>query len=633
MADAYLAYFSPAQRAGFRRFLRTVESPGWNLLLGGRAVRFSALGHEAREAYLLSWANSRIGAKRSGFQAVKRLAMFLYYTDGLGAPGGPESLEIGYDYRAPAALANDHAPQPVVRSETAEGIRELTADVCVVGSGAGGALIAAYLARAGHKVVVLEAGPFRSSGSFPATEGAAYAEVVEGRGLLATGNLGFQILAGRGAGGSTTINWMTSLPPPKPVRLEWQERFGLEGIATPEFDGFVNEVQRRLHVQVEESVRNPANDVLWSGCTRLGYAAGMDFEVIPRNSLGCNGRCDGCTFGCRFEAKQSALNTYLVDALRAGARLICDAQADRVLVHDGRAVGVEASVGLPETRRPLTVRAPTVVVSAGAIQTPALLLRSGLRLPGVGHHLHLHPTTALFGEFAHPIRMWDGPMQTVVVRRFQNDDPVLHGPWIEAAPAHPGLSALGLPWLGGLAHRERMARLAHASATIALVRDVGEGRIEIDAQGRPAISYRLHSRDRANLVHGIIEAARINLAAGAVRIGSLHQDPCEISAEAGGASSGAFDRFAEKVRRLGIRENRLLLFSAHPTGTARLGSETSDATGKPTGEVRGVDNLWIGDGSALPSAPGVNPMITIMSLARGTAGFIEARVRSLRRAV
>ncbi len=615
-------YVSPEQRADFRRLLRTIESPWANLLLSGRPHRFSSSSHEERGRFLLAWAHSRLGIKRQGFHAVKRLVLFLNYAKALESGVNPNWPSVGYDGPLPHASGPTREPSDLsIESLRPANETSLDADVCVIGTGAGGSVIAAKLAEAGHRVILLDAGPYRTADAFTQREADAYDTMFQGHGVLTTRDLAFSVLAGQTAGGSTTINWMTCLKPPRWARDEWEREWGMTGVASPAFDAFLDEVWNRLHVNVHESVVNPSNDVLRRGSEALGYRLGVDYEMIPRNALGCGARCDFCFFGCVYNAKQSTLVTYLPDASRAGARFLFDTKADHVVIDGGEARGVEATFREDGHTIPVHVRARTVVVAGSAIQTPALLLRSGIRSPGVGLGLRLDPTTALFGEFPGPIRMWSGPMQTIVVKRFQDADEGHHGPWLESAPGHPGLSALAIPWSGGRAHKEAMRRLERAASTIVLVRDVAEGRVTTDARGEPVLEYHLSTRDRRNLTRGLQEAARIQRAAGALRIRE-----CSVGDGSSTIRGSEFDAFIDQLARLGVRENGVALFSAHPMGSARAGTNPKTSAAKPTGESHDVRNLWIGDGSLLPTAPGVNPMISIMALAARTAGFIRERL-------
>jgi len=622
-----LSYLSPEQRADFRRLLRTIESPIMNLLLSAYAGRFTSMSPERRERTLLGWAHSRLAAKRQGFHAIKRLTEFLFYAKTSEGGLNPNWVAVGYEAPSDEERARHHQPEELrIQPLRPEDEVVLHADVCVVGSGAGGSVIAAKLAEAGHRVIVLEAGPYRTADSFPQREADAYERMFQGHGVLTSRDLAFGVLAGQTAGGSTTINWMTCLRPPRWAREEWERDAGMAGVASPAFDSILDEVEARIHVTKEESVLNPSNDALRMGCKALGYRLGADYEVIPRNARGCEARCDFCFFGCIYNAKQSALVTFLPDAYHAGAQFLFDTKADAILIEGGEARGVQAVYRGGDREVPVQVRARAVVAAGSALQTPALLLRSGIRFPGVGVGLRFDPTTAIFSEFPHPVRMWKGPMQTIVVRKFQDADEGHHGPWIESAPAHPGLSALALPWNGGRAHKDSMRRLVNAASAIVLVRDVAEGAVRVDARGEPIFEYRLDPRDRRNLVLGLQEAAKVHRAAGARRISTLHMADCSVGDGSSEIGNAEFDAFLEGIDRRGVQENGLALFTAHPMGSARAGRDPASSAASPSGECHGARNLWIGDGSLLPTAPGVNPMVSIMALAARTAGIIHGRL-------
>ena len=620
-------YLSEEQQADFHRLLQTVENPFLNLVLAGRPARFSRLAPSTRERYLLSWAHSRISAKRQGFHAIKRLTAFLFYAKLVEGRANPNWPAIGYEAPDDGARAGHPLPAELrIAPLVPEKELTLEADVCVVGSGAGGAVIAAKLSQAGYRVLVLEAGPYYTSDTFSQREADAYDGMFQGHGVYTSKDLAFGVLAGQTAGGSTAINWMTCLKPPTWVREEWEREAGMQGLTSPAFEAVVGEVWARLNVTDQESQVNPCNDALRRGSEALGYKFGTDYGIILRNARGCQERCDFCFFGCVYNAKQSTLVTYLPDAARAGARFLFDTKADTLRLEGGAAHGVEATYRGGGREIPVHVRCRAVVAAGSALQTPALLLRSGIRFPGVGRGLRFDPTTALFAEYPSPIRAWKGPMQTVVVKKFQEADEGHHGPWLEVAPAHPGLSALAYPWEGGRAHKDSMRRLDRGANTIVLVRDWGEGQVTIDARGEPVFDYRLDPRDGRNLTLGLQEAAKIHRAAGAVRISTLHLVDVSVGDGSGPIRSAEMDSFLETIRRVGVAPNRLALFTAHPMGSARAGLDPRTSTAKPTGECHEVRNLWIGDGSILPTAPGVNPMISIMGVAVRTAGFIRERL-------
>ena len=608
---------SEGQQREFATLLRTLENPLLNLVLSGRPVRFSRLAPDRRRAYLLAWSGSRLAVKRKAFHAVKRLSAGLYF--GGPFPDGSHPLWSRIHYAPPPSPTAVPDPLADVVPDRPTAPVEGTADVVVIGSGAGGSAIAERTARAGYRTVVLESGAWFPAPAYPRVEREAHDRLFYGGGVATTRDGAFGILAGETVGGSTSINWMTCLPPRKEARAEWARDGGMAGVDGPEFDRVLTEVQTRLHVSTDESAVNPSNDALRRGSIALGYRQGTDWEVIPRNAVGCATRCGFCTFGCPYSARQAAVTVYLAEALRLGARLYADTRAERVEIEGGRVRGVLATYRGPGGPFPVHLRARSVVLAGSALETPALLLNSGVRSPGVGAGFRLDPTTALAAEFPSPIRTWEGPHQTIGVYKFQTTDADAHGPWIEVAPAHPGLAAIALPWVGPREFLRTLERLEHTATPIVLVRDVGEGRVGVDARGRPIFDYRLTSRDRANLVRGLIETARILRAAGATRIQSLHMPPVEVGDGSRPVTEADFDRFAAGVEAAGIRENSIALFSAHPMGSARAGPDPRTSAARPTGEVHGVEGLWIGDGSLLPSAPGANPMISIVALATRVA--------------
>ena len=609
----------------FRQLLRAVESPALNFLLTGRPLRFGGLTPERREAYVLGWARSRLGIKRRGFHGIKRLVAFLYYS--ALTEGGANRNWPALSYPAPVEPPQAHRTPPELALVPMAVTRETTieTDLAVVGSGAGGAVIAAAAANAGRRVLVLEAGSLQTPETFTQRELPGAESTLERRGLITSKDFAFGVLHGRTAGGGTAINWMTCLRPPRFTLEEWEREEGIPGIAGSGFQKMIDEVWVRLGVNTQEAVMTPTSEVLRRGCEALGYKLGIDFHVTPKNARGCGNRCDYCSFGCVYSARQSTLTTYLPDAQWAGAKFLFDTEARSLLLKDGAVAGVDAVHRKDGKEIPVRVKARVVVLAAGAIQTPAILLRSGIRDPGVGHGLRFDPTTAVGGVYDQSIRMWAGVPQTLHIDRWLTLNGN-HGFWLETVPAHPGLMAVGLPWRGGREHKESLRLYPRIAANIILVRDRSAGRVTVDRQGHPVIDYAMVRGDRDTMARGIVESARIHAAAGAKSVWSLHTRPCEIPTREGTIRPAEVDAFADQVARLGIRPNALALFTAHAMGSVPMGESERRPT-QPTGELRGVRNLFIGDGSVLPSAVGVNPMITIMAMARRTADFVIQTLR------
>lgn len=637
-AEAYCACLDPSQVRQLRLGLRLFESRAANLVLAGRPVRFGDLSPGNRERYLLGWAGSHLGLRRSAFQALKRLLSFLAGADP-GDGGVMNPLWEAAGYRPPLEPITPE-PTPIrpltlpARGGAADDVVELDADVVVVGSGAGGGVMAAELARAGRSVVVLEAGAFVPEPEMPTNELDAFDRLYLNRGLVASWDGAVVILAGGTVGGGTTVNWMTSIAPPEPRRAHWAHVHGVDGFDGPEVDSDLAILGGELGLSGPPSIP-PKDEVILRGTAALGLEGGE----TRRNGVGC-GDCGSCGFGCRRGAKQSGLRVHLAEAWRHGARIIPDAEVRRVLVEHGRAAGVEAVVapraggaGAPATApRRLVVRAVQVVVAAGALRTPAVLTRSGLDHPSIGRYLRLHPVSVLGARLAEPVEMWRGTTQAARSLAFLGGDDGLGGFVVESAPGHLGLAMLAFPWEGTDAYAELVGRLRHFAPLLAITAERGHGRVRLTRSGHVRIDYRVGDGDAAVLRRGLIECARIGRAAGARELVALgtpaawhNRDGFDL-----GREEAAFARYLERLERFDFAPNRGTVFSAHQMGTARMGGDPRDHACDPRGRVRAgtsgrlVGGLYVADTSLFPTAVGVNPMITAMLLARRVSRTVLA---------
>jgi choline dehydrogenase-like flavoprotein len=604
---------SPETRAQFAQLLDLLGSSAGGLLVAGSAKGLADLPLATREKALRRMSLSALPMLRQGFSALKRLAHFIFYSVPQENGLNPNWPAIGYT-PAPPPPSPEAAPKRIQTLPVAADLA-LTADAVVIGSGAGGGVIAARLAEAGKDVIILEKGGYYNEADFNGSEALMTPQLYLRRGTLATSDLGMIVLAGSALGGGTIVNWSTSLRTPPDVLAEWEREHGLTGVTSPDYQRGFDFAETRLGVNTDDSDPNPNNAALMRGCQTLGY----DWRRIARNASGCEQRCGACGYGCAYGRKQSTMLTFLQDAHDKGARVAVRCQVERVLVEAGRVTGVEGSAldGQTGARRRVTVKASVVVVAGGAVESPALLLRSGLRNPNIGAHLRLHPVVALASYYDDLVEPWKGSLQTVLSDHFKH----LRGGYglrFEVAPAHPGMLGMVTPWENGAQHKRDMARSAHAATFIALMRDTGEGRVTLDRQGDPVLRYFPNEVDRHYLAQAMGEMSRIAAAAGATRIATLHHRRMELNAEAGQA--GAFttqglNDFAREIERRGVSPNSIPVFSAHQMGTCRLGASSKTAVADPSGEVYGVKGLFIGDGSGFPTASGVNPMISIMGLA------------------
>ncbi|HET6946369.1 MAG TPA: GMC family oxidoreductase [bacterium] len=606
-------------RARFRLLLRALGSSAGNLLLAGRPRGVDAMSDEDAQAFLRSLGLSRLSLARSAFHALKSVIGLLAYA--AHPPGQPNPLwqDIGFlDSRPPSALAAA-APAPTsIRPLAISQDTTLSADVCVIGSGAGGSVVAAVLARSGADVLLIERGEYRAPADYTGDEYETLQRVSLGKGVFATDDNAIGLLAGIGLGGTTVINWTTSLEPPADVLQEWERDHGIDGLTGPAFRATLDVVRRRVHVTTALSAHNANNQILAAGAQALGYTV----DTLPRNVDGCPdpGECGPCVYGCRRGTKQDALCTWIADAASAGARIVVNCAAERIRSRGGTVTGVEASVRDPHTgaRQRVEISCRAVVLAGGAIFSPALLLRSGLGNAQVGRGLRLHPVTAALGIYDHPIEIWRGAAQTAVCTTFSRVAG-RHGFWLEASPGHPGLAAMAIPWSSREDHAGLMRRLRHTAALIVLVRDRGSGSVRIARDGTPIVRYRLHPLDRELMVRGLEEMAKIHLAAGATEVFSLHTRRIHVRRE----EPDAAGRFSRAVWAEGIRPNAVTLFSAHLMGGLPMGADPWRAAVDPSGRLYGIRNLYVADGSLFPSAPSVNPQITIMAMAHRIAQRIR----------
>jgi len=611
-----LLLLAPHRLAELHRLVRLLDGPWLSLLLIGKPTRFAALTHDRRESLLLAMADSPIAMLRTGFQALKRLAGFLAYGALDETNHNPMWPRIGY----PGPRSHRPAPAPTVPITSVESAR-IDADVVVVGSGAGGGVAAAVLAQAGKRVVVLESGPSSDPAQFDQREANAFGRYYLEAGLCSSTDLGVSVLAGSCVGGGTVINWCTSIRLAAAVAEQWMTESGGIDFASslaPHFDA----VSTRLDVTPAKA-HNENNAVLLRGCR----AADLHAAVVPCNRSGCGEGCGYCGFGCVYGSKRSTAATYLLDAVAANARVIAGARVDRVIVENGTTLGVDATVarasadGALRSER-LRIDAPIVVVAAGSLRTPGILARSGISSPHLGRHLRLHPTTAAFGRFDHPIETWHGPMQSAYSDAFADLDDG-YGAKIEAAPAHPGLMALALPWRGRAAHAALMRDARFHAGLIVLTRDRGEGSVSLD--GRDDVSYRLAPYDGRHMLRALAGLADVLFAAGATRVTTLHTEPLELTVDR--ADAAGRRAFGEAIARHGAGPNRLGVFSAHQMGTCRMHASPRRGVVDANGAVHGVNGLFVADASVFPLASGVNPMLTIMALAHRTASMIANGVR------
>jgi len=493
----------------------------------------------------------------------------------------------------------------------AEDIHE-KADVVVVGSGAGGAVVARELAARGRDVVLLEEGGYFTGKDFTGNPREMIDLLYRNRGL--TGALGrppIPIPLGRCVGGTTTINSGTCYRAPDYVLDEWAERYGVAGAREPDLRAYFERVEAELGVRpVPEDTYGRNSRLFERGAAALGY----DGARIPRNERGCLGT-GVCAIGCPQDAKQAMHVSYVPRAQAAGARLYTRCRVDRVLLSGGRAIGVIGrfvDASERETARELCALARHVVVACGALLTPALLERSGVSDPSGqrGRNLHIHPATRVGALFDEEVRGWEEVPQAYNVHHFTREGIFIQGQFVP-----PALEAPVLPGVGA-AHKQRMARFARLGSFGALISDESAGRVRAGRGRWPRVTYQLGPADAGKLARAIGLTAEIFFAAGAREVYSgIHSRP---------VLRGIDEARAIQHATLPAADFEMMAF--HPQGTARMGEDPRAAVTDSVGRVHGTPRLWVADAGLFPSSCKVNPQITIMAVATRLAEHLAAEL-------
>ena len=596
----YLEEEGPAPFAGFRAFLGLVDAA--TRLRHGQGVRRAAPA-QIRGALraLEGFGYGTRMAVKYGLAPIKVLH--------LDQPGFFDAIGCSHRPR-PAPPERDRVRErQVFDAASLSDIPRLEADVVVVGSGAGGAVAAFELARRGHQVVMLEAGPYADRSDFTRLSRVElsrklYRPIAE---TTALGNAMIPIVVGRSVGGTTTINSGTCFRAPDEVLEAWSRDLQLPELGPEAMRPHFDRVEEILGVA-------PSEDRYLGGCARVvargAERLGLAHGPLARNAPGCDGQ-GVCCFGCPTDAKRSTNVSYVPRALRAGAVLVPNTRVEQVLVRGGTAYGVRARVRDPATGETsaLTVMASRVVIACGTLYTPPLLMSS--RLGGasghLGRHLSVHPASGCYALFDERIDQSRAVPQGYSIEEFRREGILLEGASTPAEMMAMDLKAMG-PELVAI-----LERYNHVAAFGFMIKDGSRGRVLPGPGGGPRVLYHL-GRDEVRRVRRAMNVlVDVFRAAGARAIfPPVHGH---------GALRSAADIAAFRDAALGPRDFELTAF--HPLGTARLARRAADGVLDPAHEVYGTRRLHVIDGSAVPGSLGVNPQITIMAMATRAAACID----------
>ena len=607
--QALLQSLPPAVRAGHRTLLGSFDRFAW-LTRGRGLVRLSVAD---RYALIESWQKASV----TRHLAVRALLAPLKIAH-FDRPDFYRELGCVYEFDRPSTIERPrymrervHAPADWCElDKPTDKPTDIECDVVVIGSGAGGAVVARELAELGHAVVILEEGRYFDrrdfSGRAMAMQQAMYRK---GGWTFALGNGFIPIPQGVTVGGSTTINSGTCYRTPGRVLAKWRREFGLSEFTEAHMDPYYRRVEQVLGVERARSeFIGGVGDVIARGCDALGYT----HTPLARNAPECDGK-GVCCFGCPTDAKRSTNVSYVPMALRAGAELFHSVRVRRILTRGERAVGVLAQVAsqVPgQSVHSLRVKAHTVVVACGAIMTPALLTRNRLCQGSgqLGRNLSIHPAAGCIAVLSERVAGYNGIPQGYAIEEFRDQGLLFEG------GTAPLAIAMGTTPLSGAPLIELAESWDRAAMFGFMIEDQSRGRVHTVGD-RVFISYRMNDADVGLIKRGVDILARVFFAAGAERVYTpVH-------------GIEAFDSVDDLVsfRRTRLRARDIDLSAYHPLGTARMGHDPRASVVDGNHESHQVRGLYIVDGASVPSSLAVNPQLTIMAMATRAAERIDNR--------
>ncbi len=518
------------------------------------------------------------------------------------------ALGCRYSVETPKTEQPPRWQQQVTRASTLSADESLDCDVVVVGTGAGGAPIAARLAEAGHAVLLLEEGEQFTRADFTGRPVEMIKKLYRKGGLTASvGNHFIPIPVGKGVGGTTQINSGTCFRVPEKTLVGWQREFNLTELTSASLDLYYCAVEKEIGVAVNtaQALGAPAR-LIARGCDALGYS----HHPLSRNAPECDGQ-GLCCFGCPTGAKRSTNVSYVPRALERGAQLLTGFKVTRVLTEGERAVGVE---GIAEGKK-LTVKAKVVVLACGTLHTPLLLLSNQLANTStmVGKNLSIHPAAAAVAIFDEEVNPSSTVPQGYAIDHFNAEGLMFEGGTIPLELTGATLAGFGPSYVAAMEQFSRSFGFGF------MVKDTSRGRVRVGADGEPAITYWVNEHDQRLMQRGFSILSRVFFAAGARQV---HPGVAGWETLRSLADVENFEAARLEARQFDIT-------AYHPLGTCRMGKNPHTSVIDSNHETHDVHNLYICDGSSMPGSLGVNPQLTIMAMSLRAADAVDRRLATI----
>lgn len=678
----FVAFVPREQARGLAFLLSALNTRPGSLIATGSTTALHLRPLAVRTRAVLSWPSSYIGPLRALYKVCESLTKAIWLSQSrtlhqvIDYPEIPKGIERHPSY--------DFKFIDFSGSQTSDTI-ELSSDIIIVGSGCGSGVVADHLARSlsdlvrKPRILLLEKAYHFPATHFPMEPSSASFNMQEAGGGLLSDDGSIFTIAASVFGGGGIINWSASLQPQHFVREDWARQTKLPMFLSPEFQACLDQVCDRMGVcrahdyqglaQIEH---NYGNRALLEGARRLGLTA----EVVPQNVAGKRHYCGRCFFGCAAATKQGPANLWLPSAAKNGVEFIEGCFVDKVVWDEAtsssqgrRAIGVKATWTSRDRActKSLFIKANTVIVASGTLHSPLILHRSGLTPEfnkHIGSNLHLHPVVCIRGTYRDRVDPWDGTILTSAMTSLENTDGKGHGVKIEVLLGTPDLTGAALPFRPShtlqasagpnvapdeaalktaLDYKLRVAKHGHSFAFIAIHRDHADGLnsrncyVYNDAEDarKVRICYTPSVQDRMSLLEGLITGAKMHYVMGAetveVLIPSIETfDRSPPSKQSAHADDTAFENWIANIRSKGVAlldKTTTRLGSAHQMSTCRMSSSPEEGVVDINGRVWGTSNVYVADASILPSASGVNPMVSTMGLSLHVAKSIEKQVK------
>jgi len=482
-------------------------------------------------------------------------------------------------------------------------------DVCIIGSGAGGAVVADILCSAGVDVVMLEEGGYYTKDKYKEFNPVdSFKYLYRDYGATITyGNVNIIMPLGKAVGGTTVVNSATCFRTPDYVLEDWKTTYNVINASPKEMETYFQRVEKRIDVhEVTSDILGKNGLIFKKGADALGLSNGF----LRHNIVGCKGH-GRCTMGCPIDAKKGVHLNFIPSALKAGLRLYSDTRAEQLILKGKKIVEIKGKIINPNNRKEffsISVKPKLLVLSAGAVYTPYLLKKNNINLSShLGKHLTIHPAARVLGLFDELVEGYKGVPQGNYVDEWSEEGIMLEGIFTPPEIGLPIVSPIGYEG------KELAMLFNNVSAFGVMVSDkYSSGKVLRGIDGMPIILYNFKDADKEKMIKGIAETARIYFAAGAKKVYlPIH----------GIESLESIDDI-KKLYTHKIKANDIDMMAFHPLGTARMGEIPKHSVVNSFGKVHALENLFISDGSIFPSSLGVNPQITIMAFSMRNAEYI-----------